>query len=184
MSPSYAANLIGADPGRASLSLGLSSVEDEYFGCIKALNQLLTDTIMLRDLYKKHQWQVTGNAFYPLHLLFERHCGEQSILIDMIAERITALGGTPLLMPRDVAKLTRVTHPHSSREKPARAITRMLDAHEIILNLANNIADMADLSKDEITYGLISGDLVYRNELQVWYLLQHIADITPDRHAA
>src|SRR4051794_25879451 len=52
------------------------------------LNQLLADTITLRDLYKKHHWQVSGPTFYPLHLLFDKHAGEQAELVDAVAERI------------------------------------------------------------------------------------------------
>src|SRR5438045_9691197 len=41
------------------------------------LNQLLADTMTLRDLYKKSHWQVAGPTFYQLHLLFDKHYGEQ-----------------------------------------------------------------------------------------------------------
>ena len=51
------------------------------------LNQVLADTITLRDLYKKHHWQVVGHTFYQLHLLFDKHHGEQDELVDTIAER-------------------------------------------------------------------------------------------------
>src|SRR5205807_5302584 len=57
------------------------------------LNQLLADTITLRDLYKKSHWQVAGPTFYQLHLLFDKHFDEQVELVDAIAERIQLLGG-------------------------------------------------------------------------------------------
>ncbi len=44
------------------------------------LNQLLADTMTLRDMYKKHHWQVAGHTFYQLHLLFDKHHGEQDEL--------------------------------------------------------------------------------------------------------
>jgi starvation-inducible DNA-binding protein len=47
---------------------------------VGSLNQLLADTITLRDLYKKHHWQVAGPTFYQLHLLFDKHDGEQNEL--------------------------------------------------------------------------------------------------------
>src|SRR5271154_1864636 len=50
------------------------------------LNQILADTMTLRDMYKKHHWQVTGPTFYQLHLLFDKHFEEQSELVDAIAE--------------------------------------------------------------------------------------------------
>ena len=56
------------------------------------LNQLLADTITLRDLYKKSHWQTSGPTFYQLHLLFDKHYEEQDELVDTIAERIQLLG--------------------------------------------------------------------------------------------
>src|SRR3978361_1395134 len=41
------------------------------------LNQLLADSIAIRDMYKKHHWQVSGPTFYQLHLLFDKHIQEQ-----------------------------------------------------------------------------------------------------------
>ena len=60
---------------------------------VSNLNQLLADTITLRDMYKKHHWQVAGPTFYQLHLLFDKHYAEQNKLVDEIAERIQLLGG-------------------------------------------------------------------------------------------
>src|SRR5437762_10881870 len=65
---------------------------------VENLNQLLADTIKLRDLYKKHHWQVAGPTFYQLHLLFDKHYDEQNGLVDSIAERIQLLGGVSIAM--------------------------------------------------------------------------------------
>src|SRR5207245_3554991 len=73
---------------------------------VENLNQLLADTMTLRDLYKKHHWQVSGPTFYQLHLLFDRHFDEQSALVDAIAERIQSLGGVSIAMSHDVAEMT------------------------------------------------------------------------------
>jgi starvation-inducible DNA-binding protein len=50
------------------------------------LNQLLADSMTLGDLYKRSHWQVAGPTFYQLHLLFDKHFGEQVDLVDAIAE--------------------------------------------------------------------------------------------------
>lgn len=81
------------------------------------LNQLLADTITLRDLYKKSHWQVAGPTFYQLHLLFDKHFQEQSELVDAIAERIQLLGGVSLAMAPDVAETTRIARPPRGREE-------------------------------------------------------------------
>src|SRR4030081_745893 len=49
------------------------------------LNQLLADTMTLRDMYKKHHWQVAGPTFYQLHLLYDKHFDEQCELVALLA---------------------------------------------------------------------------------------------------
>ncbi len=53
---------------------------------VENLNQVLADTMVLRDMYKKHHWQVTGHTFYQLHLLFDKHYTEQAEMVDEVAE--------------------------------------------------------------------------------------------------
>src|SRR4029453_17660287 len=99
---------------------------------VEKLNQILADTITLRDLYKKHHWQVSGHTFYQLHLLFDKHAGEQDELIDEIAERIMMLGGVSVAMGADVGEMTRIPRPPLGREEPPVQIARLLEAHEIV----------------------------------------------------
>ena len=87
---------------------------------VENLNQLLADTMTLRDLYKKHHWQVAGPTFYQLHLLFDKHYDEQSELVDAIAERIQLLGGVSIAMAHDVAEMTMIPRPPKGREEAAR----------------------------------------------------------------
>ena len=84
------------------------------------LNQLLADTMTLRDMYKKHHWQVAGSTFYQLHLLFDKHHGEQSTLIDAIAERIQLLGGVSIAMAPDVAETTLIPRAPKGRSEERR----------------------------------------------------------------
>src|ERR1039458_5858008 len=97
------------------------------------LNLLLADPMTLRDLYKKSHWQVSGPTFYQLHLLFDKHYGEQSELVDTIAERIQLLGGISIAMAADVAETTRIERPPKGREEVPVQLSRLLDAHQIII---------------------------------------------------
>jgi starvation-inducible DNA-binding protein len=90
------------------------------------LNQLLADTFTLRDLYKKHHWQVSGPTFYQLHLLFDKHFGEQNELVDLIAERIMQLGGVSIAMSADVAEMTLIPRPPKGREEVPVQLSRRL----------------------------------------------------------
>jgi starvation-inducible DNA-binding protein len=140
------------------------------------LNQLLADTMTLRDLYKKHHWQVSGPTFYQLHLLFDKHYDEQNELVDAIAERIQLLGGISVAMAADVADTTMVPRPPKGREEVPVQISRLLHAHEIVLKEARTMARRAAESGDDGTNDLIVSDVIRRNELQVWFVGEHIVD--------
>jgi starvation-inducible DNA-binding protein len=146
---------------------------------IDDLNQLLADTMTLRDLYKKHHWQVTGPTFYPLHLLFDKHFGEQAELVDEIAERIQTLGGITIAMAPDVAEATIIPRPPKGREDAATQIARLLHAHEIILEESRAMAREAAKHGDDGTNDLIVSNVIRLNELQVWFLVSHIEQQHP-----
>jgi starvation-inducible DNA-binding protein len=141
------------------------------------LNQLLADTITLRDMYKKHHWHVAGPTFYQLHLLFDKHAGEQSALVDTIAERIMTLGGLAVAMAADVAEMTSIPRLPRGREEVPVQLSRLLQAHEIILHEAHAMAKQATDSGDDGTNDLIVSDVIRTGELQVWFLSQHLVDV-------
>ncbi|MGH9689776.1 MAG: Dps family protein [Candidatus Acidiferrales bacterium] len=141
------------------------------------LNQLLADTMTLRDLYKKHHWQVTGHTFYQLHLLFDKHHGEQGELVDEIAERIQVLGAVSIAMAADVAETTLIPRPRRGREEPPEQISRLLEAHEIILKEARTMARQAAEAGDDGTNDLLVSQVIRTNELQVWFVAEHVVDV-------
>jgi starvation-inducible DNA-binding protein len=143
---------------------------------VENLNQVLADTITLRDMYKKHHWQVAGHTFYQLHLLFDKHYDEQVALVDMIAERIQLLGGISLAMGADAAEETRIPRPPRGREEVPVQISRLLEAHELILKHAHEAAKTADESGDDGTNDLLVSNVVRTNEMQVWFLAEHLVD--------
>jgi starvation-inducible DNA-binding protein len=146
------------------------------------LTQLLADTITLRDLYKKHHWQVAGPTFYQLHLLFDKHCNEQTELVDAIAERIQLLGGVSIAMAPDVAGMTHIPRPPKGREEVLVQISRLLHAHTIVLKEARAMARLAAESGDDGSNDLIVSDVIRRNELQAWFVAEHVVSV-PLTHA-
>ena len=147
-----------------------------------ALNQLLADTMALRDLYKKHHWQVSGATFYQLHLLFDKHYNEQVELMDGLAERVVALGGVPLAAPHDVVEVSTIARPPKGRESVPAQITRLLDAHEQILIESRRAAREASENGDDGTNDLIVSDMIRTNEMHVFFLSEHLADGDPHGH--
>src|ERR1700690_4164563 len=141
---------------------------------VELLNQILADTMTLRDMYKKHHWQVAGPTFYQLHLLFDKHHGEQDELVDTIAERIQLLGAISLAMAADVAETTIIPRPPRGREEAPVQLSRLLEAHEIILKEARAFAREASEVGDDGTNDLLVSDVIRGNELQVWFLSEHL----------
>jgi starvation-inducible DNA-binding protein len=141
------------------------------------LNQLLADTITLRDLYKKSHWQASGPTFYQLHLLFDKHYEEQAELVDSIAERIQLLGGISLAMAADVAETTQIARPPRGREEPSVQISRLLDAHQVIVQLSRKLSARASKIGDEGTNDLVVSDVLRTNELQIWFLSEHLVNV-------
>ena len=144
---------------------------------VKALNGILADTMTLRDLYKKHHWQISGPTFYQLHLLYDKHFDEQSELVDEIAERIQLLGGISVAMAADVAALTGIERPPEGREEAAVQVSRLIKAHERILVESRKCAKKADDAGDSGTNDLLISSVVRTNELQVWFLSEHLVPL-------
>src|SRR6267378_2625936 len=181
------------DPDRARPKIGQRAAEIQAFGTIaklpialsekvcqasvERLNQILADTMTIRDLYKKHHWQVSGHTFYQLHLLFDKHYGEQVELVDEIAERIQSLGAISLAMAADIAETTIIPRPPRGREEVPVQISRLLQAHEIVLKEARTMARQAVEAGDDGTNDLLVSDVIRTNELQVWFLAEHLVDV-------
>ncbi len=180
------------DPRRARPVLGQKGAELQAFGSIaklpiglsesvceasvERLNQILADTMSLRDLYKKHHWQVSGPTFYPLHLLFDKHYDGQVELVDQIAERIQMLGGLSYAMAADVAENTDIPRPPKGREQVPVQLSRLVTAHEIILQKARSAAKKAAEAGDDGTNDLLVSAVIRTHEMQVWFLAEHLVD--------
>jgi starvation-inducible DNA-binding protein len=160
--------------GTVTHALPLELEEPVRLEMTEHLNQLLADTMTLRDLYKKSHWQVAGPTFYQLHLLFDKHFDEQVELVDAIAERIQLLGGLSIAMAPDVAETTRIERPPRGREEVPVQISRLLDAHKIIIGECRELAERADKLGDAGTNDLAVSDVLRTNELQVWFLSEHL----------
>jgi starvation-inducible DNA-binding protein len=142
---------------------------------VDGLNQILADSMTLRDMYKKHHWQVSGATFYQLHLLFDKHYGEQVEMVDALAERIQTLGGVAIAMAHDVAETTRVARVPRGREDATIQLYRLLQAHELIIDSSRQTARAAAASGDDGTNDLLVSDVLRVNELQVWFVSEQLA---------
>ena len=143
---------------------------------VNILNHVLVNTITIRDMYKKHHWQVAGHTFYQLHLLFDKHYEEQTELVDLLAERVQRLGGVSVAMAADVAEMTTIERPPRGREEAPVQISRLLEAHEIILKDARQGAKEADEAEDDGTNDLLVSNIIRTNERHVWFISEHLVN--------
>lgn len=117
-----------------------------------------------------------GATFYQLHLLLDKHAGEQLGLVDMLAERVQTLGGVAVGDPRHVAEITRIPRPPNGCEEVPAMLSRLLEAHEIILTDAHDAARRVAELGDDGTNDLIVSDLIRAHEMHAWFLAEHLVD--------
>jgi starvation-inducible DNA-binding protein len=151
------------------------SYEARMYSC-ERLNQILADTQILHSLYKKHHWLMRGATFYQLHLLLDKHAGEQLELVDTIAERVQTLGGVAVGDPRHVAEITVIPRPPDGVEEVPAMISRLLEAHETILVAAHDAAAHTAELGDDGTNDLFVSEVIRTGELQSWFLAEHLVD--------
>jgi starvation-inducible DNA-binding protein len=156
----------GLDATAAETSVGL-------------LNQALADTMTLRDMYKKHHWQVVGPTFNQLHLLYDTHYEAQAGLVDLLAERVQVLGGISLAMAADISEETNIPRPPRGREPAPVQLSRLIDAHTLIIKEVRDFAEQADELGDSGTNDLLVSSVLRTNELQVWFLSEHLVAANP-----
>ena len=163
--------------GTVTQLLPLQLEEPVRLEMTEQLNQLLADSMTLRDLYKKSHWQVAGPTFYQLHLLYDKHFDEQVELVDAIAERIQLLGGVSLAMAHDVAETTQIERPPRGREEVPVQISRLLDAHQIIIASCRELGKLASTLGDDGTNDLVISEVLRTNELQQWFINEHLVNV-------
>lgn len=151
------------------------SWESRVYAC-ERLNRVLADTQILYALYKKHHWLMRGATFYQLHLLLDKHAGEQLELVDLLAERVQTLGGVAAGDPRLVAEITRIPRPPDGAEEVPAMLSRLLQAHELILSDAHDAAAQVAEQGDDGTNDLLVSQVIRTGELQAWFLAEHLVD--------
>lgn len=185
-------HLFAGNGGRSQPMLHELGIEIQDFGTLRLLpialghdvraqssqqlNRILADSQILYSLYKKHHWLMRGLTFYQLHLLLDKHAEEQLEIIDLIAERVQTLGGVAVGDPRHVAEITTVPRPPNGVEEVAAMLSRLLEAHEIIIAKVRDAIDITARSGDAGTNDLLTSDVLRRNELQVWFVAEHLVE--------
>jgi starvation-inducible DNA-binding protein len=132
--------------------------------------------MILYSLYKKHHWQMRGPTFEQLHLLLDKHAGEQLELIDALAERVQMLGGVAIADPRHVAEITAIERAPDGVEEVPAMLSRLLSAHETIITAVRAAIEQTSANGDGGSNDLLMGDVLRTHEQQVWFLAEHLVE--------
>lgn len=157
-------------------SLPLDLPEEAIGQSMMMLNQLLADSVTLFHLYKKNHWQVAGQTFYQLHLLFDKHADEVLDTIDLIAERIQMLGGVSAAMPFDVVERTKIERPPLGVENIPAMLARTVDAHATIIRTIREGIELTERTKDYGTNDMLMSDVLRMHEMHMWFISQHLVE--------
>ena len=98
-------------------------------------------------------------------------------VVDSIAERIQLLGGVSLAMAADVAETTQIERPPRGREEVPVQLSRLLDAHQVIIRQTRKLARRASELGDDGTNDLVVSEVLRTNELQAWFLSEHLVNV-------
>jgi starvation-inducible DNA-binding protein len=154
----------------------IALAHDARMESCQLLNHVLADSLILYSLYKKHHWLMRGATFFQLHLLLDKHAGEQLDLIDTLGERVQTLGGIAVADPRHAAEITCIDRPPNGAEPVPTMLARLLEAHERIIEELRDAVARTEANRDAGTNDLLVGDALRRHEMQVWFLAEHLVD--------
>ncbi|EEG08023.1 Dps family protein [Pseudogulbenkiania ferrooxidans] len=134
----------------------------------QGLSRLLADTYTLYLKTHNFHWNVTGPMFQTLHLMFEQHYNELSLAVDMIAERIRALGHYAPGSYSEYARLTSIAEA-SGVPRAHDMITQLVEGHETVCRTARSIFAVVERASDEPTADLLTQRLQV-HEKTAWML--------------
>jgi len=148
------------------MDIGINQQDRQHIA--DGLSHLLADTYTLYLKTHNFHWNVTGPMFQTLHLMFEQHYNELALAVDLIAERIRALGHPAPGSYADYARLTAITEANGV-PKAEEMIRQLVDGHETLCRTARNIFPVAEQAKDEPTADLLTQRLQV-HEKTAWML--------------
>src|SRR4030095_5978695 len=121
----------------------------------QGLARLLAGTYTLYLKTHNFHWNVTGPMFQTLHLMFETQYNELALAVDLIAERIRALGSPGRATYTDYAKLSSIKET-AGVPKAEEMIRLLVEGQEAVVRTARSIFPSAERVNDEATADLLT----------------------------
>ena len=134
----------------------------------KDLNTLLANFQLYYQNLRGIHWNIKGKRFFDLHVKFEELYTDANLKVDMIAERVLTLGGTPLHTFEDYTKAAKVPV-GKNVSQDERAVRLIVDSLTELLKIERKILDASDEANDEGTNSMMS-DFITEQEKTVWMM--------------
>ena len=142
---------------------------------IAVLEQLLAQSIYLRDSYRNARWQTADIQYRRLRQLFDRHYKEQLHLVDVLIDRIRALGGGGQIFARNFLQETQFACALRGNSAAGQLLSELLDAHESVLATGRpNGSANAQWAHD-----FAVGQVVLTNDAQYASISDQLVDCEP-----
>ncbi|MDH3321679.1 MAG: DNA starvation/stationary phase protection protein [Flavobacteriaceae bacterium] len=138
-----------------------------------SLNELLANFQVYYQNLRGLHWNIKGKSFFELHVKFEELYTDSQEKIDMIAERILTLEGTPLHTFDDYMALSKVPV-GKNISNDVQAVELVLNSLSELLMIERNILDQSDDANDEGTNAMMS-DFISEQEKTIWMLKAWLA---------
>ncbi|MGB4466516.1 MAG: Dps family protein [Azovibrio sp.] len=137
----------------AALDIGIN--DEERARIVEGLSRLLADTYTLYLKTHNFHWNVKGPMFNTLHLMFETQYNELALAVDLIAERIRALGYPAPGTYSEFARLTCIPEPEGVPHAEE-MIVQLVEGQEAVVRTARNLFPVVDAARDEPSADLLT----------------------------
>ncbi len=154
---STATKAVAAKPAAAKPAAGIDIGinEKDRAKIVEGLSHLLADTYTLYLKTHNFHWNVKGPMFNTLHLMFEAQYNELALAVDLVAERIRALGYPAPGTYSEFAKLTSIPEPVGV-PKAEEMIAQLVEGQEAVVRTARKMFPVVDAANDEPTADLLT----------------------------
>lgn len=140
---------------------------------ITLLNQHLADTFDLYSQAKQAHWNVKGPEFFQLHELFDKLADEAAGYVDLIAERVTALGGTAAGTVRMSAAASRLDEYPLDVSHRLSSVEALTAAYALLAESTREAIETADRASDADTADLLT-EVSRGLDKSLWFLEAHL----------
>ncbi len=132
------------------------------------LSRVLADTYTLYLKTHNFHWNVTGKMFQTLHLMFETQYNELALAVDLVAERIRALGVPAPGTYKQFSQLSSIKE-DDGVPKAEDMVAKLVEGHETVARTAREVFKAAESANDQPTCDLLT-QRMQTHEKTAWML--------------